>query len=112
MLNVLVLLVKRCILTLLRLDCVIIRMDAQSIREVIDRVESLNSGDMVAFEDANGQRYKSSVVDVWSRSQCTVYELEDSFVLEVLYDHEGGPITVEVTDGGRSVRVVAVEVRE
>jgi len=87
-------------------------MDTQSIREVIDRVESLNSGDMVVFEDANDQEYKSSVVDIWSRSngQCTVYELECSFVLEVLYDPEGGPITVEVTDGDRSVQVVAVEV--
>lgn len=104
------LLFSMCVGNSVKVVLVIVGMDSQSVREVIDTVESVSSGDLVVFEDSDGQTYKSSVVDVWSRSQRTVYELEGSFVLEVLYDHEGGPIKVEVTDGDKSVQVVAVEV--
>lgn len=94
-------------------------MEEKSIQKIIDTVELLTVDDKVKFEDNKEKEYIGKVVE----TQNPVSENKknklikgdkttEDCVLELLYDSEGGPITVKVSfkDGSanelNSIRVL------
>lgn len=90
-------------------------MESQSIREVIQTVESLEVDDEVRFEDENGTEYAGRVCELQPHQYdehrdflVKGHDGTEDCVLEVWYDIEGGPTHVAVSfEDGSSENVVA-----
>lgn len=89
--------------------------DQMSIRDIINTIEDLEVDDTIEVTDENGNTHAGYICELQRDTQERRWlvkgdDTTDDHVLHIYYDHEGGPITAELSfEDKRAYTLTAAE---